>query len=492
MSQGIQTNSILKSDQILHYVLLNNFKYFNEDLHSITLHCCSLSDGSFIHTILADSDWDSCQVEDCVFQKLSLENSDITSTYFENCKFMNVSFKGATATDITFINCDFVDCDFTHIGLSNSIFIKCKFIKLKLRQSTTTLNQFINCHFIESKIRGNFLYNIFSSTHFEKSQMEFILIASNFGFSSKNFEELSWSQTNYKLMQQTFLDSKDVISAAIISLNIDERFYDYSIFACLQIIINELGNGILVRTEQILFIKAIIDSLLIQEKLSLYTVIHLLNLLEKTKSIENNIAIQKSAPAIQQLNGLLFEHYHHMVNQIHKELKEYSTTDRPIILKFVYQQEPSIPICHLLEQIMIQLDMPKPYPIRIKTATGSFIEWVQGYDNILKCLQLLISILGLGINLKKTCHSKKLAPGNVKNNDKLNISSENTQRQSSDNVQSNSAMIQIPESVLEQLNTVSTEQDIHKVLNILIVNGVTINNNFQGYNNFNLNSIEVS
>ena len=69
---------------------------------------------------------------------------------------------------------------------------------------------------------------------------------------------------------------------------------------------------------------------------------------------------------------------------------------------------------------------------------------------------------------------------------------ENLQKQSLDSIQSNSAMIQIPESVLEQLNTASTEQDIHKVLNVLIVNGITVNNNFQGYNNFNLKNIELS
>lgn len=492
MSYGTQKNSILKSEQIYHYDTWNGFEYLDNNLHSLTLHCCSLSDGIFTHTILADSDWDSCQVENCIFQNLSLENSDITSTYFENCKFINVCFKGASAIDLTFIHCEFMDCDFTHIGLSNSSFINSKFTRLKLRQSTTTLNQFNKCCFIESKIRGNFLYNIFSDTSFEKSQMEYILMASNFGFSSKNFEELSWNQIDYKIVQQSFLDSKDVISAAIISLNIDEQFYDYSIVACMQIIINELKNGILVRTEQILFIKGIIDNLLIQKKLSLYTVIHLLNLLEKTKSIDHNIAIQKSSSAIQQLNGLLFEHYHYMIKQIHKELAEFSVMNKPITLKLVFQQEPSIPICYLLEQIMIQLGMPKPYPIRIKTAVGSFIEWIQGYDNILKCLQLLISILGLGISLKKAYHTKDTSSANEQTDKKVNISLESSQRQSSNDMQSNSAMIQIPESVLEQLNTVSTEQDIHKVLNILIVNGVAVNNNFQGYNNFNFKNIEIS
>lgn len=481
-----ETDNLMDANQSYHYKMWEKLNYTDKNLHSITLKGCSLSKSTFTQVILADSDWDSCQVENCNFQNLSFENSDLTSTYFEHCKFSNVSFKGTTTTDITFQCCQFSNCDFNHIGLTSSVFDNCLFFKLKLRQSSTSLNQFVNCQFLESKIGGNFLYNIFLNSKFERSQVLYSLIASNFGFSKANLKELCWDKKEHKLLQQSFLDKKDVISAAIISLNLDEDSYDYSIWACMQVIMEQLKNGILVRVEQFLFLKIIIDILLNEKKLSLFTTVHLLNLLEKVKFIKDNIAIKKSKSALQQLNGLLLECYHHMINQIHKELHQLECKGKPITLKIVYEKEPGIPIAQLLEQLMRYMNIAGPYPIRTQTESGSFIEWIQGYDNILKCLQLLISILGLKISLKKhnninTSKSEKVNQGN----EETNGSPDNS------HAQSNSVIVQIPESVLNQISTVCTEEDVHKAINVFVINGVNINNNFQGYNNFNFKNIEI-
>lgn len=480
-----EKDNLMDASQIYHYEIWENSNFIDKNLHSITLKGCTLSNCTFIHTILADSDWDSCQVENCNFQNLSLENSDLTSTYFEHCNFSNVSFKGTTTTDITFQSCQFTNCDFNHISLSNSVFDRCEFFKLKLRQSSTSLNQFIDCQFVESKIGGNFLYNIFFNSHFERSEILYSLIASNFGFSLINLEELSWDKKEHKLLQQSFLDKKDVISAAIISLNLDESSYDYSIWACMQVIMEQLKNGILVRIEQFLFLKLIIDNLLNEKKFSLFTTVYLLNVLEKAKFIKDNIAIQKSKSALQQLNGLLLEYYHRMINQTHKEMHQLECEGKPITLKMVYEKEPTIPIAQLLEQLMKHMNIPGPYPVRIRTESGSFIEWIQGYDNILKCLQLLISVLGLKITLKKHNMNTSKLEKERQESDETNVSHEKPY------TQSNSVVVQIPESVLNQISTVCTEEDVHKAINVFVINGVNINNNFQGYNNINFKNIEI-
>lgn len=489
-----KSNNTLKAGQTYHYELNNNANYEENDLHSITLKSCILSNGYFKSTLLADSDWDSCQVENCIFQNISFENSDITSTYFEDCIFKKVIFKGTTTTDITFLNCKFEDCNFNHIGLSSSTFEDCCFINLKLRQSSTTLNLFKNCVFTDSKIAGNFLYNLFLQSHFENTQISRDLLASNVGFTQENLNELSINTIDVKNLQQQLLNRKDVIGAAIISINIDEKFYDYSIWVYMQIIIDQLRNNILVRVEQLLFFKIIIDNLLMTHKISLYTVVGILNLLEKVKLIEDNIAIKKAEPTIQQIQGLLLEHYHQIIIWLHDKLHGIKIEDKPIQLKITYVAEPDIPICSLLEQMMRSMNVSGNYPVRIKTEVGSFVEWIQCYDNILKCLQLLVSILGVSVNLvkaKKATTESVSSESNKEENDSGNTYSNIQRNNTMTSTLTDSVTFQIPESVIKQLNTASTEQNVHQTINVFVLNGININNNFQGYNNFNIKEIEI-
>jgi hypothetical protein len=134
------------------------------------------------------------------------------------------------------------------------------------------------------------------------------------------------------------------------------------------------------------------------------------------------------------------------------------------------------------------------YPVRIKTEVGSFIEWIQCYDNILKCLQLLVSVLGLSINLVKTKKANDKPMSSESNKDEnasKNTSSDIQKNIDINDAPSNSVIFQIPESVIKQLNTATTEQNVHQTLNVFVLNGININNNFQGYNSFNIKEIEI-
>lgn len=480
MHQVSLLNSKIKFSEIYHYREWDNYTVENENLHSVTFKWCNFSQCKFIHTILADSDWDSCQVSECEFKDISFENSDITSTYFENCNFHNVCFKGASMTDLTFSNCTFNDCDFNHMGLSSSVFDKCFLVNFKLRQSTTSLNSYKKCLFTNAKIRGNFFYNLFLDSNFIKSTISEELVCVNFGFSKKNLIELSLDKEHLKNIQQTCLDNKDIVGATIISLNLEENFYDCAIWTSIQIILKQLKAGILIRSEQLLFLRAVIKYLMENNKISLYTILAIISTLEKLNTFEQNIALQKSKEVINQLNNELFDYYHKYIKQIDNELKQVNNFQNEISLKITYEEEPKVSLCVLLEQLMSSLGINGPAPIRKQTARGSFIEWIQGYDNILKCLQLLISILGLGIKLKKKTEKQ---PEIEKSQDTL-------PNKNVPNI-TNSVVFQMPESVLEQLKMAQTEQDVSKAINVFILNGVTFNNNFQGYNNYNVKDIEI-
>ncbi len=115
--------------------------------------------------------------------------------------------------------------------------------------------------------------------------------------------------------------------------------------------------------------------------------------------------------------------------------------------------------------------------LRSKTEKGSFIEWIQGPDNIIKCLQLIVSILGVAIKLKGS--SKKHTHEKHSNKDS-----------SVNNNNSNTIVLQLPDSISRQINQVQTEQDISKVINVFMVNEMTINNNYQGFNKYNIQNVE--
>uniref|UniRef100_UPI0040571B05 hypothetical protein n=1 Tax=Agathobacter sp. TaxID=2021311 RepID=UPI0040571B05 len=366
----------------------------------------------------------------------------------------------------------------------SSIFNKCDFVSFKLRQSSTSLNYYRDCYFFDAKISGNFFFNLLINSHFEKSNVAKELFGSNFGFSQVNLAELSIEKQHLKNIQQTCLDNKDIVGAAVIALNLEEKNYDYAVWTSIQVVIEQLKKGILIRAEQLLFLKSVINQLIEHNKISLYTILAIISLLEKINSFESNIALKKSQVIINQLRSELFDYYHKCIEQIHNDLSQICQIDEPICVKITYTEEPQISLCILLEQIMKSIGIEGPIPVRERTAVGSFIEWIQGYDNILKCIQLLISILGLNIKLhKKTSEqsaSKKEKVQSVQNPESVN----NTGT-------TNSVVFQIPESVLEQLKTTQTEQDVSKTINVFILNGVTINNNFQGYNNFNVKNIEI-
>ena len=65
----------------------------------------------------------------------------------------------------------------------------------------------------------------------------------------------------------------------------------------------------------------------------------------------------------------------------------------------------NVEMCAILTDFQKQLNIDSPAPVRIKTEKGSFIDWIQTHDEILKCLQIIISIIGLAIKLKPS--SKK-------------------------------------------------------------------------------------
>lgn len=165
----------------------------------------------------------------------------------------------------------------------------------------------------------------------------------------------------------------------------------------------------------------------------------------------------------------------------------------PVTIKLTFENEPNVEMCAILTDFQKQLNIDSPAPVRIKTEKGSFIDWIQTHDEILKCLQIIISIIGLAIKLKPS--SKKISSKSSSNNEahkseKSNISQDNSSNNSNIFSSNGDVLVQLPGSIIRQINQVQTEQAISNAVNVFVINNMTINNNYHGINKYNIKNVE--
>lgn len=472
-------------DEFYSYLLIEKQDYKNKDLHSISLKNCIIEKSDFSNTLFANADIDSSNLNECVFSDQSFQNADIISCHFMNCTFVSVSFKGATMTSNTFVNCTFVSCNFNHVTMSDSLFTDCDIESIILRQSSTYLNTYLNCNWNKSQISGNFNYNLLIQSSFRNSNVNLNLLSSNFGFTEKCLHDLKINYEDVYVLQQTELERNELISAAIIELNSNKYSYDKSMVFCIDVILTQLINNIIVRAEEIRFIELVLDHLLKERMIAPISIVQMISSLERFFSkAESNTAVDKSKNSLNYIHNTLLIAYQSFVNTLAETNYDHSVSNQRVIIKITFEKQPEIETCKLLSSFQNEFSMPKDSLCQIKTEHGSFIEWIEAPDNILKCIQLLISIIGLAISIRS--YKKKKSN---KNTDEDLVTNKNTQ-DNQQQINSNTLILNIPNSINNQIQHVQTEKDISKTINVFIVNGMTINNNYKGFNNCNIKDIE--
>lgn len=492
---SIYTSNIenLRPNEIYSYLIFNGQNISNIDLHSISFKNCIIESVDFSKTLFADSDFDSSHIENCVFENQSFQNADIISCNFQKCSFINVSFKGATMSNNTFNNCVFVSCNFNHVTMNDSSFEYCKFENIVLRQSSTSLNIFERCKWFNCQLHGNFVYNLLIESEFNNVDLEQLVLTSNFGINDDNLKSLGININELYGIQSSLLDNNDLINAAIIELNSNNRSYEASIIFCIRLFLGQLRTNIIVRAEEIKFVELVLSYLLKKQLISPITIIQLLSLIDTfNENPMSNIAINKAKSNIDFIYNTLFKAYEDYVSHLNESFSEIKTTGANVIIKLVFNTKPSIDTCALLSSLQYQLGIESSAPIQIKTEKGSFVEWISAPDNIIKCLQLLVSIIGIFIKIKPSNNTKSpendtdtktqestsnpILVNNVSNNPQYNING--------------NIVLNIPNIINKQINQIQTEQDISNAINVFIINGMTINNNYQGFNKENLTNIE--
>lgn len=150
------------------------------------------------------------------------------------------------------------------------------------------------------------------------------------------------------------------------------------------------------RSEEIRFIGLVLAHSLELNNISPITIIQLLSLIDTFKKSKiKNIAANKSKSDINFIHNTLFKAYQNYIDQLDCAISKINTNNSNITIKFTFKEKPAIETCVLLHSLQKQLGICTSEPIQIKTEKGSFIEWIESPDNILKCLQILLSIIGI-------------------------------------------------------------------------------------------------
>lgn len=475
-------------DEIYSYLFLKEQNISNIDLHSISFKNCIIETVDFTKTLFANADFDSSHIENCIFNNQSFQNSDIISCNFKNCKFNKVSFKGSTMSNNTFEDCIFISCNFNHVTMNESTFTNCTIENITLRQSSTSLNIFDECQWINCQIHGNFIYNLLIESIFQRSILEEMVLSSNFGISNTNLISLGIEENELFEIQSKLFAKQELLNAAIIELNSNKNSYENSLVFCINLFLNQLQNNIIVRNEEIRFVELILSYLLGKNLIAPITIIQLLSLIDSfNKKGLDNIAIKKSQPNINVIYNTLFKAYQDYVEVLNEMLINTKPINSNVTIKLTFNEKPTLDTCTVLSSIQRELGINSEPPIQIKTEIGSFHEWITAPDNIIKCLQLLISIIGLCIKIKpkKSKNDSKDKEGNF---EKPTISTKVSETQQN-NIENN-IILNIPDMISKQIGQVQTERDISSTINVFVINGMTIQNNYHGFNKQNLNNVE--
>lgn len=454
-------------------------KYEQENIsdcnkNSLSLKTCIISKCFINKVILSSSDFDSCKFEKCMFDSSPLNNTDICSTVFVDCCFNNISFQNATISDSTFINCTFDKCNLDHVTLTDTQFESCTFSNVRLRQSSSYLNEFLNVTFQNVQINGNLFYNIFSNCNFNNSKFEKTLIGYNFGFDSNAYNVFDLTSKDFEIYRNELIDKYEFFNAAIIEFNFLNEYRELALLNCIEAIGKMINNDIVVRVEQISFLKNIYLYLVNSNKLTPITNIELIKRIE-TILIHKKHKTKINLKALEQLEvfkNYCYYEYKVLLSKIDEQQKKFSIKSEDIIIKITFEKEPLYPIVGLINIVKNELGIQCEDAKRLKTEQGSFIEFISAPDNILPCLSLVVSVLGIITEIvlqkkdakpQKTI-SEKEQPQIVTNNYyTTNVNVFGT--------------------------TAEGENKVAIVLPIIQGNGININNNYSGYTNDNVKEI---
>lgn len=471
--------SNLHPKDTLSYKRINEENINTMDLSKTNIIGCTIENSYLGEINFNSADFDGSILIHSRFICGNWSQTDCCSLTVSHTTFENIDFTFSTMRNCDFNYCTFIDCKFEHIALSGSKFDHCTFTNIHIIHSSTYLNTYTNCNFENCDIRGNFYYNLLTDNEYNNSLFHRNLFAYNYFFmeAESGLEILGLNVAHMDALKAYLIQNNFLINLVILGLN-ETNDVDMSLIRFIIAVKEILKLGLLVREEQLSFIHKILQFLLKREMISAVTIAEALSCLEKTIEMfefQQNLAYEKCKETLNLIKNELYQAYQSLGQSISYAYNPEKTGTENVV-KIVYEQEPEIPICSILNEIKTALGINAPDAVRLKTEIGSFHEWICCYDSVLLCLQLFIEVLGLGYNILSD-HHKKLSQCDNKDNEKAN-SADTTSAQ---------MLVLLDKALSKQ----KINPEFSQTIQIVVKNEIIATKKFCGYSKSNIQTIDI-
>lgn len=441
----------------------------NINIQKSTIKNSIIRECSFIDANLGHCDLLSSKLYKVYFKNVTLNCADIYSLWFSDCTFENVDFSDAGIEDITFINCRFSDCIFENTGLKNCVFSNSQFSNICPNSAGIMLNKYDNCVFEKCVFSGTFQYQIFDKCKFIDVKMDYSLLKYNFGIGNKEIEyckddiPIESGPQLHELLLNECAEQNIFLNAAFVDFNLSSTINPKLIIKSIDAIERMLSQEILIRNDEILFLKNLYQFMYERKLIAPILLYELLNkILEMNKSQLQNIAYIKSRETLSLIYNNLYFEFLTFCDDLQFKLENIPQFEMPLKLFIDYEHEPDIPLTTLLNKCL-----PDTF-IRVKAEKGSFHEIIDMLPQGMDVLNIFLQILGISIPIIYTEVREKTNKEKPQNKiDKI-----------------------VNLNIISQSNSTDSKKNIQQACKTIAASGI-FDENFSGYNNSNIKEIKI-
>lgn len=474
-------NEIITLNQLHEHMNLSyktiNETIVNTNLERSLLNGTNINSKSIYNCNFQLSEWTGAKVEGCHLISSNFKYAELKSTWFRNVTFENIVFNDSIISDSTFSNCTFYDCDISGTFFQENTFNNCRFESIDYSDSSAYLNIFNTCDFIDSDICGSFYYSIFNNCSLVTCRVNQYLMGYILGLLNSKLDNISylkgneiWNESFDELIAdliQEYETRMKFVNLAILKLNLYfESNVDNLIFACIKAFVLCQKKNITISSDDVKFIKYIIESYYNKNLISPCMIFEaglLLN--NEINLIESDF--EQNKKQLKNLNNTLFFCQQDFIAKRASKINIDKKKDYTLFIK--YESEPQISIVKILKTLNPQYIIE---PKILKTQSGSFLQWVQCDGNAIILFELLLGFLNVSVPIV------------------YDIIKEKRKKKKQNELEHKSYNINI-DTLQISLNNFNSVQNFGNILNTVGTCNFSVSNEFMGYNNSNIKEIKI-
>lgn len=492
MIRGQKMNSLQNSNwtynQNFSFQRLSKENHFNESAKSALFNGTIIENNSWHSVDLTNSDIETTRILKTDIQNCYFDNTDIHSIWAIDTIFQNTSFHGANIVDCTFINCKFINCDFSNVTLNDCTFRQCELSDINLLDGSFTMNIFNTCQLERMCFKNVFYYTHFNQCRFNNVTFEAYLLGYSYGLTLENMSSFQYlfmgeeSNDNYidicRNIRTIYQKRGLIINEGILYLLDPSMPATQAIIKCFDCLKQYIEKDLLTKKEQLQFLKRIIEHMYENHVIAPIAMVQLLHIIDQILNLAPNVSLVKIKSDLIQVKNSILTNYYAFIEYL-AETIESDKIEGKAVINIVYEEQPKYRLTDVLNEIAGTQDA-----YVIKTQKGSFIEWISCTSNMITCLEIFLSFLGIIVpiawDIHKSKSTREAAPERI-----LEINNRfSTSKVSLDEVE---ILPEITKQAIKPLLQKNINQTIKVIINNEFIDSPTV----LGYSNDNIKSIKI-